>query len=129
MTVSSVNELSLDGIKHLCIQVEKDKKLEVLDTMYKAMTVGQCIMFVNTKKFCYTIKNHLDKLGKSCSVLTGNLNKQERDQVIKEFEKGESKVLIATNILARGYDEKKVNLIINFDLPMKPGKNEIDEFT
>lgn len=71
----------------------------------------------------------MDKLGKSCSVLTGNLNKQERDQVIKEFEKGESKVLIATNILARGYDEKKVNLIINFDLPMKPGKNEIDEFT
>lgn len=102
ITVNSVNELSLDGIKHLCIQVEKNKKLEVLDTMYKVMTVGQCIMFVNTKKFCYTIKEHLDRLGKSCSILTGNLNKQERDQVIKEFESGQSKVLITTNILARG---------------------------
>lgn len=48
----SIADLSLDGIKHLCIQVGKDEKIKVLDTMYKAMTVGQCIIFVNTKKFC-----------------------------------------------------------------------------
>lgn len=97
-----LKDLSLDGIKHLCILVNKDQKINVLDTMYKAMTVGQCIIFVNTKKFCYTIKMHLEKLGRSCSVLTGQLDKSERDKVIKDFENGMSKVLITTNIIARG---------------------------
>jgi len=66
------------------------------------MTVGQCIIFVNTKKFCSIMKIELEKMGKSCSVLTGQLDKEERDRVISDFEKGISKVLITTNIIARG---------------------------
>jgi len=65
---------------------------------------------------------------KNTSILTGNLSKEERDLAIENFSRGKAKVLITTNLLSRGYDEKKVNLVINFDLPKQEFEQNIFQY-
>lgn len=55
---------------------------------------------------------------KSVGKITGELNQQDRNLMILRFGKGEFKVLVTTNLLARGYDEKKVSMVVNLDLPL-----------
>ena len=51
------------------------------------------------------------------------MDPQNRDETIKRFKNGEIQILITTNVLSRGYDEKLVKLVINFDIPNKPDNN------
>lgn len=62
-------------------------------------------------------------MGKNVGLLTGDLLKDERQNRVIRFQKGEYKVLVTTNLLARGYDEKKVSLVVNLDLPIKQCAN------
>jgi len=66
------------------------------------MTVGQCIIFTNTRKFASTVDSHMRKNDRSCALLTGELRKEDRDSAVASFEKGQSKVLVTTNLIARG---------------------------
>ena len=54
------------------------------------------------------------------SLIHGAMTPQERDEVLDEFRQGRTKVLLATNVLARGIDVLQVSLVVNFDLPMTP---------
>jgi len=56
--------------------------------MYKVMTVGQCIIFTNTKKFAPVICEWFQKNGRNSALLSGDLTKDERDEVIRTFENG-----------------------------------------
>jgi len=122
-------DLSLDGVKHIFLYCDRDEKLNTLDVMYKVMTVGQCLIFVNTKKMTPVIFQYMQQIGRNSAILSGDLTKEERDQVVHQFEKGEFKVLITTNLISRGYDEKKVNLVINYDVPLKIGERIVDPHT
>ena len=55
--------------------------------------------------------------GHAVTVLHGKFDAEERDKVIDDFRDGRSKVLITTNVIARGIDILQVNLVINFDMP------------
>ena len=54
----------------------------------------------------------------------GDMDPQNRIETIKRFNKGEIQILITTNVLARGYDERLINLVINFDMPVKIVNNK-----
>jgi ATP-dependent RNA helicase DDX19/DBP5 len=66
--------------------------------------------------------------GHAVTCLHGNYETQERDKVIDDFREGRSKVLITTNVLARGIDILQVNLVINYDIPDRDGRPDTETY-
>lgn len=112
-------ELTLKYVKQTMIKCEQKKKFDLIGELYKKMVITSTIIFINTRSFADTAYQYLTKeLGLQVSLLKGgDMPGYERDKVIEEFRKGDTKVLITTNVLSRGIDIPQVNLVINFDLP------------
>lgn len=113
------DELSLSGIKQYYMDcLSFPHKFEMLSAIYGLMTVSQSIIFVATRSTAEQVQAHMQAEGHRTSLLHGGQSVSERDEVIDQFRRGVSKVLISTNVLARGIDVLQVSLVINFDLPM-----------
>ena len=112
--------LVLDVIKQIWIDTSqyRGSKLEFLADIYSLLTVGQSIVFVETKQEADTIHQTLSNSGYTCSVLHGGLEAAQRDQTMDDFRRGRSNVLITTNVLARGVDVDNVCLVINYRPPV-----------
>lgn len=112
--------LILDVIKQLWIdtQTYEGGKLTFLADIYSLMTIGQSIVFVGTKKDADDVHKTLSANGYSCSILHSSVENYDRDATMEAFRKGESNVLITTNVLARGVDVDNVCLVINYDVPV-----------
>lgn len=112
-------ELSIEGIKQFYMECQSPQhKMEILSTLYGLLTIGQSIIFVHSRKTADELQEHMKKEGHTISVLHGGLEPEDRDKVIDEYRKGETKVLISTNVLARGIDILQVSLVVNFDIPL-----------
>jgi ATP-dependent RNA helicase DDX19/DBP5 len=114
----------LDVIKQLWIDTRKydGGKIEFLSDIYSLLTIGQSIVFVESRKNADMVHRALTDGGYTCSVLHAGLDGQERDATMLAFRNGESNVLITTNVLARGVDVDNVCLVINFDVPVDANK-------
>ena len=88
----------------------------------------QTIIFVNTKDFADLVYTKLNDNGYRCYILFGKLEKDERDRCIEKFRKGEVNVLIATNLISRGFDMHSIKLVINFDVPYNQGKPDYESY-
>lgn len=112
-------ELSVEGISQYYMECESyEHKIELLSSLYGIMTIGQSIIFLATRNSADDVFKAMEKDGHKCSLIHGGMAPSERDTVIDEFRQGKTKVLLATNVLARGIDIQQVSLVINFDLPM-----------
>jgi len=110
--------LTLEGIKQFYINVEKEEwKLETLTDLYETMTITQAVIFLNTRRKVDWLKEKLGEKDFTVSSMHGDMDQQERDVIMKEFRTGSSRVLITTDLLARGIDVQQVSLVINYDLP------------
>jgi translation initiation factor 4A len=110
--------LTLEGIKQFYILVEKDDyKFDCLCDLYKTLTITQCVIFVNSKKRVDILSQQLNKKGFTVSSMHGDMEPEERSKIMKEFRSGLSRILISTDLLARGIDVHHVSLVINYDLP------------
>jgi ATP-dependent RNA helicase DDX19/DBP5 len=89
-----------------------------LADIYSLLTIGQSIIFVGTKVDADTVHRTLSQAGYTCSVLHGSIEASQRDATMEAFRKGESTVLITTNVLARGVDVDNVCLVVNYDVPV-----------
>jgi len=111
-------ELTLEGIKQFFINVEKEEwKLETLTDLYETMTITQAVIFLNTRRKVDWLKEKLHEKDFTVSSMHGDMEQGERDIIMKEFRTGSSRVLITTDLLARGIDVQQVSLVINYDLP------------
>ncbi|XP_057302304.1 eukaryotic initiation factor 4A-I-like [Hydractinia symbiolongicarpus] len=111
-------ELTLEGIKQFFINVEKEEwKLETLTDLYETMTITQAVIFLNTRRKVDWLKEKLHEKDFTVSSMHGDMDQSERDIIMKEFRSGSSRVLITTDLLARGIDVQQVSLVINYDLP------------
>ncbi|KAL8919958.1 MAG: hypothetical protein Q9208_006526 [Pyrenodesmia sp. 3 TL-2023] len=111
-------ELTVEGIKQLYVECNsEDAKYDVLVRLYGLMTIGASIIFVKTRKTAMEIERRMNVEGHQCACLTGEYTPQDRDIVIDAFREGRMKVLITTNVLARGIDIQSVSLVVNYDLP------------
>jgi len=111
-------ELTLEGIKQFYINVEKEEwKLETLTDLYETMTITQAVIFLNTRRKVDWLKEKLHEKDFTVSSMHGDMDQGERDIIMKEFRTGSSRVLITTDLLARGIDVQQVSLVINYDLP------------
>ncbi|XP_053991680.1 uncharacterized protein LOC128883398 isoform X2 [Hylaeus volcanicus] len=119
-------ELTLSSVSQFYILCgNDDAKFSVLCDLYSSMSVAQSIIFVNTRKFAFHLADQMTRLGHAVSVICGNrptdpdhMNNATREKVMLEFRKGETKVLISTDILSRGIDVPQVTLVINYDIPL-----------
>lgn len=115
-------ELSLDVIKQYLVKCpDQLAKVEVLkDRIFPfAEKLGQSIIFVRTRDNASMLHSKLEAEGYKCTSIQGGLKLEDRDRVIKEFRTGLTKILISTDVLARGFDQAQVTLVVNFDLPVK----------
>jgi len=112
-------ELSVEGIKQFYMDCPNEEaKFQVLVDCYNLMTVGQSIIFVQRKVTADEIARRMTAAGHKISSLHGSKEVGERDTTIDDFREGRSKVLITTNVIARGIDIAQVNLVINYDIPL-----------
>lgn len=112
------DELTLEGIKQFYIAVEKeDWKLDTLSDLYETVTITQAVIFCNTRRKVDWLTDKLTARDFTVSAMHGDMDQAQRDVIMKEFRSGSSRVLIATDLLARGIDVQQVSLVINYDLP------------
>jgi ATP-dependent RNA helicase DDX19/DBP5 len=121
----------LDVIKQLWIDCQNydGGKLQFLEDIYSLLTIGQSIIFVGTKRDADSVHRTLTDSGYTCSLLHSSVDNEERDRTMESFRKGESNVLITTNVLARGVDVDNVCLVVNYDVPVdKDGQPDYETY-
>ncbi|PNY21680.1 ATP-dependent RNA helicase DBP5 [Tolypocladium capitatum] len=113
-------ELTVKGISQMFIDCpDNNNRYEVLCKLYGLMTIGQSVIFVKTRESANEIQRRMVADGHKVSALHAAFDGNERDELLAKFRTGENKVLIATNVLARGIDVSSVSMVINYDIPMK----------
>ncbi|TYJ16576.1 hypothetical protein E1A91_A10G264200v1 [Gossypium mustelinum] len=115
-------ELSLQSVKQYKVNCpdELAKVMVIKDRILEfGERVGQTIIFVRTRNSAITLHRTLVEIGYDVTTIQGALKQEDRDKIVKEFKDGLTQVLISTDLLARGFDQDQVNLVINYDLPVK----------
>jgi len=112
------DELTLEGIKQFYIAVEKEEwKLDTLSDLYETVTITQAVIFCNTRRKVDWLTEKLTAREFTVSAMHGDMERKTRENIMKDFRSGSSRVLITTDLLARGIDVQQVSLVINYDLP------------
>ncbi|EMG46633.1 TIF1 ATP-dependent RNA helicase eIF4A [Candida maltosa Xu316] len=112
------DELTLEGIKQFYINVELEEyKFDCLCDLYDSISVTQAVIFCNTRSKVEFLTNKLREQHFTVSAIHADLPQADRDTIMKEFRSGSSRILISTDLLARGIDVQQVSLVINYDLP------------
>lgn len=112
------DELTLEGIKQFYVAVEEEQwKLDTLCDLYSTVTITQAVIFCNTKRQVDWLTDKLRAKEFTVSAMHGEMPQGDRDLIMQEFRSGSSRVLISTDLLARGIDVQQVSLVINYDLP------------
>jgi superfamily II DNA/RNA helicase len=111
-------DLALEGIKQYYVVLDNEEdKISCLIDIYSTMSIQQSIIFVNRKdKIDYITKKMIEN-GFTVSCIYGTMSQFERDAIMESFRKGNTRILIATDLLARGIDVHSVSTVFNYDLP------------
>lgn len=115
------DELTLEGIKQFYIYIEQDKhKLATLCDLYDQINVTQAVIFCNTRRRVDRLTTDMEANNFTVAATHGDISQKEREGILNEFRTGTSRVLITTDLLARGIDVQQVSLVINYDIPKNP---------
>lgn len=112
------DQLKLKDLKQFYINVEEEEwKFDTLCDLYDTLTITQSVIFCNTRKKVDWLAAKMRNAHFSVSSMHGDMAQQERNTVMQEFRQGSSRVLISTDVWARGIDVQQVSLVVNYDLP------------
>lgn len=110
--------LTLEGIQQFFVNVKhNDWKYDVITDLYDTINVGQCIIYLNSKNKIEEIYDKLNKDNFPVGYITGDRSSQERTEVMDQFRAGTLRILLSSDLLARGIDIQQLSLVVNFDLP------------
>jgi translation initiation factor 4A len=110
--------LTLEGIQQFYVACEREEwKLDVLCDLYETLTISQSIVYCSKRRGAELLEIEMTKRDFTVSVIHADLGQEERSLVLRQFRSGSSRVLISTDLLARGIDVQQVSLVINYDLP------------
>jgi len=114
-------ELTLEGIRQFYIDCEKEEwKLDTLCDLYDTLNIAQAVIFCNSKKKVEQLQDELTSREFPVSSIHGEKPPKLRKEILSQFRDGKSRILISTDLLARGIDVHGVSLVINFELPRNP---------
>jgi len=112
------DELTLEGIKQFFVAVEKEEwKFDTLCDLYDSLLITQAVIFCNTRRKVDWLKEQMTQANFAIVAMHGDMPQEERDSVMRKFRAGEFRVLVTTDVWARGIDVSQVSLVINYDLP------------
>ena len=110
--------ITLEGIKQYYIALEDDsQKYETIKDIFESISLSQCIIYCNSIKRVNDLNEALIKDGFPVCCIHSGMEKDERTKSYKDFSSGGSRVLISSNLTARGIDVQQVSTVINFDVP------------
>jgi ATP-independent RNA helicase DbpA len=119
VTIEAEPEQATD-IRQLLLIVEPDQKPKALRWALQQHAHESALVFANQKATVAELENALSRAGVSVACLHGDLEQHERDRVLAKFRNASTRVLIATDVAARGIDVENLDLVINYDLPLQP---------
>jgi len=119
-TVKVGKQLITPKVKQKIYLVRSEDKLKALEKLLKENRDTSTIVFVKTKRDAAEIEKELQKRGINARAIHGDLSQRQRETVMRSFKEGRVKVLVATDVAARGIDIKDVGLVINYELPENP---------
>ncbi|MEB2785886.1 DEAD/DEAH box helicase [Algoriphagus persicinus] len=111
-------ELTVSNIEQTFYEVKNPLKLELMARLMNVHNINLSVVFCNTKRMVDEVTEGLIARGISADALHGDLSQAQRDKVMGKFRKGHCKVLVATDVAARGIDVDNVEAVFNFDLPL-----------
>ena len=110
--------LTLEGIAQNYIAVDDDRqKYLTLKDLFSFLSVSQCIIYCNSVKRVQDLYEAMKEDAFPVCRLHSGMDKTERAAAFSEFKSGASRVLISSNVTARGIDVQQVSIVINFDIP------------
>ena len=111
-------EVTLEGISQYYVGIQKEEwKFDALCDIYKQLTVNQAIIYCNKRQRAEWLAEKMTAEGFPLSYIHGEMDVEERRNRMQAFRSGNVRVLISTDLLARGIDVHQVSLVINFELP------------
>ena len=112
--------LTIDTVEQFFVETKAADKNETLARVLEAERPAQAIVFVRTKIRCDQLYRTLRDRGMNVKALHGDMSQGQRDGVMISFKDERVKILVATDVAARGLDISTVTHIINFDVPTSP---------
>lgn len=114
------DEVTLDGIKQWYVKVERDEyKLDTLCDIWEHLSIQQATIFVNTRARAEWLAEQMRGRGFDLDFIHGDMPVGERKSRMQEFRSGKCRVLISTDLIARGIDVQQISAVINFELPVQ----------
>jgi len=111
-------QLTLEGISQYYVALDNDdQKYDTLKDIYGMVSMSQCIIYCNSVKRVNDLYEAMQTDGFPVCQIHSNMDKNERNQSYLDFKNGKHRVLISSNVTARGIDIQQVSTVINFDVP------------
>ena len=112
------DQLTLEGISQFFVALEDDKqKYATLKDIFSQLPVSQCIIYCNSVKRVADLFDAMTEDDFPVCCIHSSMDKVTRERSINDFRNGKSRVLISSNVTARGIDIQQVSIVINFDVP------------
>ena len=113
-------ETAAEGIREVIHPVDRSRKQELLLHYLEEESDGQCLVFTRTRNTTSFVADYLDRHGVSADDLHGGKSQDQRTRSLDRFRADETRVLVATNVAARGLDIRGIRHVVNFDVPRDP---------
>lgn len=110
-------DLTLVGLKQFFVALDEESKLLALMDLYESVSIAQSVVFANTRRKVEWVAAQLSAQHHTVACIHSGMPLQERVATMKAFRGGASRVLVTTDLIARGIDVQHVNYVINFDVP------------
>jgi translation initiation factor 4A len=114
----AAEQLTLEGIKQYYVALDDDRqKYDTLKDLYTSITMSQCIIYCNSKERVQDLYDAMKQDQFPVCCIHSNMDKHERNKSFTDFRNGVARVMISSNVTARGIDIQQVSVVINFDIP------------
>ncbi len=112
-------ELTVENINQIAYQTKNNMKDEITTRAIEMYKPEKLIIFCNTKKKVDQLNDYLKAKKYNVDIIHGDVKQDQRDRTIKKFKRGDIRILIATDVAARGIDVANLDLVINYDIPQE----------
>ncbi|MEX1301185.1 MAG: DEAD/DEAH box helicase [Desulfotignum sp.] len=109
-----------DSIRQIVYLTTEDKKFQHVYNLLASENIQRVLIFVNRKDTALFLSNKLGRYGQRCKVLSGDVPQNNRFKVLEQFKKGTIRILVATDVAARGLHVENISHVVNYDMPFEP---------
>ena len=110
-------QMTVENIDQLYYNVPMGRKMDALNLILSYIRPNRAILFCNTKRMVDSVSNYLKNYDFSAEGIHGDMKQAQRTKVMNSFKKGQTNILIATDVAARGIDVNDIDYVINYDIP------------